>query len=52
MRLAGVVPEDEPDPRIAQAESLKMMPVPVYGRSLVDKSLKICANYLASSNYS
>ena len=31
MRFSGVIPEDEPDPRIAQAESLKMMPVPVMG---------------------
>lgn len=31
MRQAGVVSEDEPDPRITQAEALKMMPVPVMG---------------------
>lgn len=31
MRLTGVVLEDELDPRIAQAQSLKMMPVLVLG---------------------
>lgn len=31
MRLAGILPEDDPDPRIEQAELLKLMPVPVIG---------------------
>jgi hypothetical protein len=31
MRLAGILPEDAPDPRIEQAEHLKLMPIPVMG---------------------
>jgi hypothetical protein len=31
MRFAGFVPEDAPDPRLAQAEKVKLMPVPVMG---------------------
>jgi hypothetical protein len=31
MRFAGFLPEDAPDPRLAQAEKLKLMPVPVMG---------------------
>ncbi|WP_431277854.1 hypothetical protein [Leifsonia poae] len=31
MRFGGFIPEDAPDPRIAQAERLQLMPVPVMG---------------------
>jgi hypothetical protein len=31
MRLGGFLPEDAPDPRLAQAERLKLMPVPIMG---------------------
>ena len=31
MRFAGFLPEDAPDPRLAQAEKVKLMPVPVLG---------------------
>ncbi|WP_427017300.1 hypothetical protein ACQCSX_01165 [Pseudarthrobacter sp. P1] len=31
MRLAGILPEDAPDPRTEQAERLKLMPIPVMG---------------------
>ncbi|RAX46951.1 hypothetical protein DQ353_19370 [Arthrobacter sp. AQ5-05] len=31
MRMDGILPEDAPDPRIEQAEQLKLMPVPVMG---------------------
>ena len=31
MRAAGILPEDAPDPRLAQVEQLKLMPVPVMG---------------------
>ena len=31
MRFAGYLPEDAPDPRLAQAERVKLMPVPVLG---------------------
>lgn len=31
MRLTGVLPEDAPDPRVQQAEQLRLMPVPVMG---------------------
>jgi hypothetical protein len=31
MRFGGFLPEDPPDPRIAQAEKVKLMPVPVMG---------------------
>jgi hypothetical protein len=31
MRFGGFLPEDAPDPRIAQAEKVKLMPVPVMG---------------------
>jgi hypothetical protein len=31
MRVAGILPEDAPDPRLEQAERLKLMPVPVVG---------------------
>jgi hypothetical protein len=31
MRFGGFLPEDAPDPRIAQAERVKLMPVPVMG---------------------
>ncbi|MBO1269005.1 hypothetical protein [Arthrobacter cavernae] len=31
MRLAGILPEDAPDPRVEQAERLKLMPIPVMG---------------------
>ncbi|OIH84226.1 hypothetical protein BLJ79_12215 [Arthrobacter sp. UCD-GKA] len=31
MRMDGILPEDAPDPRIEQAEQLKLMPVPVRG---------------------
>lgn len=29
--MDGILPEDAPDPRIEQAEELKLMPVPVMG---------------------
>ncbi|MCS5717783.1 hypothetical protein N1027_06500 [Herbiconiux sp. CPCC 205763] len=31
MRFAGFLPEDAPDPRLAQSERVKLMPVPVMG---------------------
>ena len=31
MRMAGILPEDAPDPRVEQAAQLKFMPVPVMG---------------------
>lgn len=31
MRFGGFLPEDAPDPRIAQAEKVKLMPVPIMG---------------------
>ncbi|MHA7985121.1 hypothetical protein ACX9R5_04870 [Rathayibacter sp. CAU 1779] len=31
MRFGGFLPEDAPDPRIAQAEKVKLMPVPIIG---------------------
>lgn len=31
MRFAGVLPEDAPDPRIASAEQLRLMPIPAMG---------------------
>ena len=31
MRSAGFLPEDAPDPRLAQAEKVRLMPVPVLG---------------------
>lgn len=31
MRVTGILPEDAPDPRIEQAERLKLMPIPVMG---------------------
>ncbi len=31
MRFGGFLPEDAPDPRIAQAEKVKLLPVPVMG---------------------
>jgi hypothetical protein len=31
MRLTGILPEDAPDPRVEQAERLKLMPIPVMG---------------------
>ena len=31
MRFGGFLPEDAPDPRIAQAEKVRLMPVPVMG---------------------
>lgn len=31
MRLTGILPEDAPDPRVQQAEQLRLMPVPVMG---------------------
>lgn len=31
MRFGGFLPEDAPDPRIAQAEKAKLMPVPIMG---------------------
>ena len=29
--MAGILPEDAPDPRVEQAEQLKFMPIPVMG---------------------
>jgi hypothetical protein len=29
--MAGILPEDAPDPRVEQAERLKLMPIPVMG---------------------
>jgi hypothetical protein len=29
--VAGILPEDAPDPRAEQAERLKLMPIPVMG---------------------
>jgi hypothetical protein len=31
MRVTGILPEDAPDPRVEQAEGLKLMPIPVMG---------------------
>ena len=31
MRVTGTLPEDAPDPRVEQAERLKLMPIPVMG---------------------
>lgn len=31
MRFGGFLPEDAPDPRLAQAEKVKLMPVPIMG---------------------
>lgn len=31
MRLTGILPEDAPDPRVEQAERLKLMPIPIMG---------------------
>ncbi|MET3175117.1 UNVERIFIED_ORG: hypothetical protein ABIB52_002979 [Arthrobacter sp. UYCu721] len=31
MRVTGILPEDAPDPRVEQAERLKLMPIPVMG---------------------
>ncbi len=31
MRVAGILPEDAPDPRVEQAERLRLMPIPIMG---------------------